>query len=65
MFFVYVLRSESDGALYVGLTGNLERRLTQHNRGHERSTKSRRPLVLLLSERFETRAEARAREKYY
>ena len=65
MFIVYVLRSETDGGLYVGLTGNLDRRLKQHNRGHERSTKSRRPFVLLLSEHFESRAEARAREQYY
>ena len=65
MFIVYVLRSETDGGLYIGLTTNLDRRLTQHNAGHESSTRRRRPFVLLLSERFQTRAEARAREKYY
>ncbi len=65
MFFVYILRSHRDGTLYIGLTENLARRLQQHDRGHARSTRSKRPLVLLLSESFETREAARAREKYY
>ena len=65
MCTVYVIRSESDRGLYIGLTNNLERRLKQHNRGHERSTRHRRPFVLVLTEHFETRAEARARERYY
>jgi putative endonuclease len=65
MFFVYVLRSQRDGALYIGLTKDVERRLQQHNGGHERSTRARRPFVLLLSEGFQTREAARAREKYY
>jgi putative endonuclease len=65
MFFVYVLRSQRDCTLYVGLTNNLTRRLQEHNRGHQRSTKAKRPFTLLLSECFETRHAARAREKYY
>ena len=65
MFYVYVLRSQQDGTLYVGLTNNLARRLRQHNSGHERSTRARRPFILLLSEGFPTREAARAREKYY
>ncbi len=65
MFYVYVLRSQRDSSLYIGLTQDLPRRLQQHNRGHGRSTRAKRPFVLLLFERFETRAAARAREKYY
>ena len=65
MFFVYVLRSQRDGSLYIGLTGHLTRRLKQHNDGHTRSTSSKRPFVLLFSEPFETREAARALEKYY
>ncbi len=65
MFYVYVLRSQPDSTLYIGLTQDLARRLQQHNRGHERSTKAKRPYVLLLSEAFETREAARDREKYY
>jgi len=33
MFYVYVLRSHKDAPLYIGLTNNLTRRLTQHNWG--------------------------------
>jgi putative endonuclease len=65
VFFVYVLRSQRDGALYIGLTQDVARRLQQHNRGHQRSTRVKRPFVLVLSEPFETRYAARAREKYY
>ena len=65
MFFVYVLRSQRDGTLYIGLTQDVARRLQQHNRGHERSTRAKRPFALLLSEGFETREAARAREKYH
>ncbi len=65
MFYVYVLRSQRDSTLYIGHTQDLARRLQQHNRGHERSTRAKRPFALLLFERFETRAAARTREKYY
>ncbi len=50
MFYVYVLKRHRDSILYIGLTQDLARRLQQHNRGHERSTKAKRPYVVLLSE---------------
>ncbi len=65
MFYVYVLKSQRDSTLYIGLTQDLARRLQQHNRDAGGSTRAKRPLVLLLFERFETRAAARAREKYH
>jgi len=64
-FHVYVLRSQVDGGFYVGLTADVHRRLGQHNAGQQRSTKARRPFELWFSERFETRAEAREREKFW
>jgi putative endonuclease len=65
MFFVYVLRSRKDGALYIGLTSNLDRRIGEHNSGKERTTRHRRPFDLVHSEAFPTRPEARAREKFF
>ena len=65
MFYVYALKSLKDGTLYVGLTNNVERRVTQHNNGQQRSTRSHVPYRLLLVEEHETRADAREREKYY
>ena len=31
MFVVYVIKSEATGRIYIGQTGNLEKRLAQHN----------------------------------
>jgi putative endonuclease len=63
-FFVYVLKSELFKRYYVGITNNLSRRLTEHNNGKTRSTRYYLPWNLLFSESFETRTEARKREKY-
>ncbi len=63
-WFVYALRSRKDGALYVGMTSNLERRLAEHNHGYNRSTVSRGPFELIHSEACESHMEARQREKF-
>jgi len=31
VYFVYVIRSESTGRTYIGHTGDLEKRLSEHN----------------------------------
>jgi predicted GIY-YIG superfamily endonuclease len=31
VFFVYILRSETSGKLYIGQTNNMDRRLREHN----------------------------------
>ena len=64
MFDVYVLKSEKDGRLYKGLTQNIQKRVKQHNNGHNKSTKGFRPWVLVYKKSFSTRAEARQYEKY-
>ena len=63
-FFVYALKSLKDGRIYVGFTGNLEKRLNEHNSGKTSSTKAWVPWELLYSEKVSTRIEARKREKY-
>ncbi|OGN04750.1 MAG: endonuclease [Candidatus Yanofskybacteria bacterium RIFCSPHIGHO2_02_FULL_44_12b] len=65
MYFVYILKSGKDGNLYIGLTNNIERRLNEHNRGRNLSTKHRVPFKLLYQERVGSRIEARKREKYF
>ena len=65
MFYVYVLQSLKDKNLYIGMTSNLEARIKRHNAGYEKATKRRTPFKLLHSENFETREEARQREKYF
>jgi len=64
MFFVYALKSEVKDYIYVGLTDNIERRFSQHNLGYERTTKPYKPYSLILTESYQTRQEARNREKY-
>jgi putative endonuclease len=64
MYYVYVLRSVDFGRFYVGLTDHVERRLEEHNRGKTRSTKFYAPWTLIFVEKFETRIQAREREKY-
>ena len=64
MMFVYVLRSEQDGRLYVGMSADVEKRLREHNSGRTKSTKGYRPWNLVDKEAFPDRETARKREKY-
>lgn len=64
MHFVYILYSETKGRFYVGMTSNVERRLGEHNKGKTSSTKPYIPWRVVCVEEFETRIEAREREKY-
>lgn len=62
--FVYVIRSQKDGRFYVGMTEDVERRLSEHNKGRTKSTKGFIPWKLFLFEAYSNRIEARKREKY-
>ena len=64
MFYVYVLRSEVDGRLYIGQTADLKKRLSEHNTGQVPSTRRRIPLELLYYEAGTHRKDAFHREKY-
>jgi len=63
MFYVYVLRSQKDDKLYIGYSDDLRRRLDEHNKGLNRSTKSRVPLNLIYYEAYASQADAKVREK--
>jgi len=65
MYTVYAIKSISRKYIYVGLTDNLERRMTQHNRGHSETTRPYAPFKLIHTELCGTRVDARAREKYF
>ena len=64
MCVVYVLRSGKDGQRYVGCARDLEERLSKHDRGQVRSTKSRRPLTLVYKEDHSDWSSARKREDF-
>ena len=62
MNYTYIVKCR-DGSLYTGWTNNLEKRIHDHNSGSgAKYTKSRRPVRLVYSEEFDTKAEAMRRE---
>ncbi len=61
-FWIYMLHC-ADRSYYVGHTEDLDRRIAEHQSGVIRGyTYERRPLELVWSENFQTRAEAQAAE---
>jgi putative endonuclease len=63
-YYVYILKSKTDGNLYTGYTENLRSRFEHHNKGRVKSTKGRRPLELIYFEACKSKADALKREKY-
>ena len=64
MYFVYAISSKSRNYIYVGLTNNIERRISEHNKGYNKTTKPYMPFILIYQKSFNTRIEARLHEKY-
>jgi putative endonuclease len=58
----YILFSEKLGKYYIGSTDDLDRRLTEHNRGKTTFTRTGVPWVLVYREDFGSKAEAYKRE---
>src|SRR3989344_4576555 len=62
-FYVYILESiRLPSKLYIGLTNNLRKRLSEHNTGQSAFTKSFVPWRLIYYEAFSNASVARARE---
>ena len=64
MQYVYVLVSLKDKQFYTGYTGDLRKRIFQHDKGLNSSTKHRKPLKLIYYEACLSEEDAKAREKY-
>jgi putative endonuclease len=62
-YFVYLLKC-ADDTLYCGFTNNLEERVKSHNFSEKgaKYTKTRRPVSLYYSEKFDNKSEALKRE---
>ena len=60
---MYVLKSSKDRELYIGSTGDLRKRLKEHNSGRVESTKRRIPFRLVYYEAYVSESEARQREQ--
>ena len=62
MNYVYILRC-SDGTFYCGWTTDLKRRVAAHNNGTgAKYTRSRRPVELVYSEKYDEKRDALSRE---
>lgn len=64
MYYVYVLKSLQHGKIYIGMTGDLRKRVEQHNSGDSTFTKKYKPFKLIYYEASESVHDTRAREKY-
>jgi putative endonuclease len=63
MYYVYLLKSEKDGGFYVGSSGDLKIRKKDHDEGFVKSTRHRRPLVLIYYESYLGKLPAEDRER--
>lgn len=64
MWFTYAIQSRKDNRIYVGMSMDPQKRLTQHNQGKTKSTKGFVPWRLIYQEQLTSRLAARRKEKY-
>ena len=64
-FFVYFVEC-SDKTIYCGFTNNLQTRISDHNNSNKgaKYTRTRRPVVLVYFEEFESKNDALKREHF-
>ncbi len=63
MYYVYLLKSVKNNFLYIGSTGDLRRRVAEHNRSTQKATKHNVPLELIYYEAYASKRVALIREK--
>ncbi len=63
-FFTYILNSLKNNSYYIGQTNNIDRRLVDHNRGKDHSSKIGMPWKIVFLKEFENRKDAVRYEKY-
>ena len=62
MWYVYILKC-NDGTLYTGITNDLGKRVSSHNKGTgAKYTKTRTPVEIVYHEEATDRSEASKRE---
>ncbi|MDX1535779.1 MAG: GIY-YIG nuclease family protein [Candidatus Spechtbacterales bacterium] len=64
MHYTYILKSKKSGRFYTGYTSDLRKRLEEHAKGRNISTRNRGPYELVYYEACIDEQDARAREKY-
>jgi putative endonuclease len=63
MYYLYILKC-ADKTLYTGITTDIKRRITEHNKSKlgAKYTKARRPVKLVFSKKYKTRSKATSEE---
>lgn len=61
MSYTYILKC-IDNRYYIGSTTDINQRLNEHLHGKCKFTKSRLPVIIVYTEKFDTYSEARKRE---
>ncbi|MEK7514189.1 MAG: GIY-YIG nuclease family protein [Patescibacteria group bacterium] len=63
-YFVYIVQCK-DGSFYTGSSGNIEKRIWEHNFGKRgaKSIRGKRPVQLVYKEIFDSKIEALRRER--
>jgi putative endonuclease len=64
MFYVYIIQNLKDYKLYIGYSANLRNRILEHRKGCVKTTKNKRPLMLIYYEGYRSDKDARVREKF-
>lgn len=64
MFYVYVIKSDRTGSLYIGYSENLRKRLERHNYNNNVSTAHKGPWQLIYYEAYLEKNDALGREKF-
>jgi putative endonuclease len=64
MQYVYILKSDKDGELYIGCTNDLKKRVVLHNSQKVPSTKKRGKFKLIFYEAFLNSQDAYLRERF-
>ena len=64
MYYIYILQSQKDKSKYIGLTGNLKRRINEHNSGLSKYSNTKRPFKIIWYCVFKEKQKAYMFEKY-
>ncbi len=62
MYYLYILKSKQYDRNYIGVTGDIKKRLGNHNNGKVRSTKAWCPWTVAHIEKYLTLSKAKKRE---
>ena len=57
-YYTYIIESITNQRWYIGHTNDIDRRLSEHNSGQNKSTKGKGPWKLIFLKRFDSNLDA-------